>query len=58
MRSRTLSSAASFVLAVTALGGVTIPVGAAVAAPPAVHERWTERWRSVAELAAQQGGRA
>lgn len=36
MRSRTLSSAASFVLAVTALGGVTIPVGAAVAAPPAV----------------------
>lgn len=29
-----------------------------VAAPPAVHERWIERWRSVAELATQQGGQA
>jgi len=31
---------------------------AAVAAPPAVHERWTARWRSVAQLAAEQGGQA
>lgn len=35
MPSRTLSSAASFALAVTALGGVAVPAAAAIAAPPA-----------------------